>query len=1043
MKRLLYLAHDLDDAAIWRRVAMLRRAGITVDVAGFRRGDVDVPEQAIVLGQTSNARMLARAGSVLRQRLSTHPALLALPRPDAILARNLEMLAIGVPLRARLSAGRHLPLVYEVLDIHRLMIGDGAVTRLLRRIERTLCCDVDRLLVSSPAFVRAYFQPHGQFDGPVTLVENKVFGPVPNAPTHPAPGDALRIGWFGILRCAVTLQLIDAVTRARPGAVKVIMRGRPALDTLPDFHEVVAANPDLRYDGPYTYPDDLAAIYGAVDLAWLVDRYDAGKNSDWLLPNRLYESGVNGVPPIGLDGTEVANQMRALGIGVTLDAADTASVARAINALTPERLAALRQAQDAMPRSTWVTGESECRTLAEDIFAAPSPAPYSAAVPDPAPGKGAGNGILVCIPTLNEADHIGDVIEALIPSLKRLSTTGIPTRLVVVDGGSRDTTRDVAQGRAAAHDALDIQVLDNPKRLQSAAINLAVAQHGDGMEWLLRMDAHAAYPADYIEMLLEEARDTGADSVVVAMHAVGTTHLQQVIAATQNSRLGNGGAAHRTGGNGRWVAHGHHALMRVAVFAAVGGYDESFSHNEDAELDIRLAQAGSRIWLTARTGLDYVPRNRLPPLIRQYWNFGRGRARTLLKHRLLPRLRQSVIIAVAPAAALSLLAPLHSAFLLPVVTWAGACLIGGAALAVSSRNLGTVAAGPIAATMHLAWSTGFWRQLLLSPSRQVPRHAAPATSIPPGPVAVGVCTFRRPGLQDTLETLERQDLPDGVPVTLIIADNDDTPSARTLVEASAAQSQHTVIYLHAPRANISIARNAILERAEQLDIPHLAFIDDDELAPAHWLQALLSALARGDADAIVGPVRATYSTDAPEWMHALRIHDTQPELDRDGRPIAGHSCNIIMDLHAPSLRGRRFELDRGLSGGEDTAFFEAARRDGARLGFAPDASLDEPVTPSRARLNWLLRRRFRMGQTHGSLMRQGKGQAQKAAALLRALAKLAYCAVGVVLSMPFERMRNRNLLRGALHAGTVSALLGAQTVEIYGTAGEPNPKDFT
>ncbi len=1035
MRRLLYLAHDLDDAAIWRRVAMLRQGGVTVDVVGFRRGDVDLPEQAIVLGQTSNSRMLARAGSVLRQRLSTHPALLALPRPDAILARNLEMLAIGAPLRARLSAGRPLPLVYEVLDIHRLMIGDGAVPRLLRGIESRICRDVDRLLVSSPAFVREYFHPHGQFCGPVTLVENKVFGPVPVAPSRPAPDDALRIGWFGILRCATTLHLIDAVTRAAPGAVKVSLRGKPALDAIPDFHDVVAANPDLHYDGPYTYPDDLAVIYGAVDLAWLVDRYDAGQNSDWLLPNRLYESGLNGVPPIGLDGTEVANWMRAHGIGMTLDAADTETVARALHALTPKRLAALRQAQDSVPHDTWATNESECRALAASIFATAAPTPF----PAPVPGKG----VLVCIPTLNEADHIGGVIDALVPSLSRLAAQGIPTCLVVADGGSQDATRDIAHDQASAHDALDICVLDNPKRLQSAAINLAVARYGDGMEWLLRIDAHSNYPADYLETLLEEARGNGADSVVVAMHTVGKTRLQRIIAAAQNSRLGNGGAAHRSASVGRWVDHGHHALMRVSAFVGVGGYDESFSHNEDAELDIRLAQAGYRIWLTAQTGHDYVPRNRLRPLMQQYWNFGRGRARTLMKHRLRPRFRQGVIIAVAPAALLALLAPLHPVFLLPVVAWAGACLLGGAALAVSSRKIGTFAAGPVAAAMHLAWSVGFWRELLFSRRRPVQRHAAPGAPIPPGHVAVGVCTFRRPGLTDTLDTLERQNLPDDVTATIIVADNDDTPSARPDVDAFAKQSRHHVVYLHAPRGNISIARNAILERAEKLNIRYLAFIDDDELAPAHWLGSLLSRLAHGDADAVVGPVRAIYPNDAPEWMRASRIHDTQPELDLYGRPIAGHSCNIVMDLQAPALCGRRFDLDRGRSGGEDTAFFAAARRDGARLDVAPDACLDEPVHPSRARLDWLLRRRYRMGQTHGGLLRSGQGPGEMAVALLLAFAKLAYCAIGVVLTVPFERSRNRNLLRGALHAGTISALLGVRTVEIYGSAGQTHPKDLT
>jgi hypothetical protein len=77
-------------------------------------------------------------------------------------------------------------------------------------------------------------------------------------------------------------------------------------------------------------------------------------------------------------------------------------------------------------------------------------------------------------------------------------------------------------------------------------------------------------------------------------------------------------------GQGAFVDHGHHALMEIAAFRAVGGYDPDFAHNEDAELDHRLRAAGYDIWLTGRTAITYFPRRALPALARQYFNFGRG-----------------------------------------------------------------------------------------------------------------------------------------------------------------------------------------------------------------------------------------------------------------------------------------------------------------------------------------------------------------------------------------------------------------------------------
>ena len=316
----------------------------------------------------------------------------------------------------------------------------------------------------------------------------------------------------------------------------------------------------------------------------------------------------------------------------------------------------------------------------------------------------AANGVLIAIPTLNEAQHIGPLLDWLSAKLE-----GLQARLVVVDGGSTDRTREIVQARASERIAL----VRNPARLQSAGLNLVANQFADDQTaWLLRLDAHARYPDDYCERLLNEARLHGADSVVVSMDAVGSGFWQRAIALAQNSRFGNGGSAHRRAGTGRWVDHGHHALMRMDAFKAVGGYDASFSHNEDAELDLRLGKAGYRIWLTAQTRLHYIPRSTPGLLARQYFRFGRGRARTILKHRQRPRMRQAVLIALGPALCLIVLAPLHPVFFVPVLIWALACVAAGVVIGVSSKDVRGLPAGFLAGIMQASWSLGFWREVL-------------------------------------------------------------------------------------------------------------------------------------------------------------------------------------------------------------------------------------------------------------------------------------------------------------------------------------------
>ncbi len=364
----LYFAHDLDDSAIWRRVAMLEAGGAKVSVVGFRRGNGDLPGPARVIGRTADARMAQRIGAVARAFVGLRSALRGIGKPDVIMARNLEMLAIAT--RAR-RIWNDAVLVYEVLDIHRMMLGEGKKPKALRALERKLGRDVDLVLTSSPAFIGNYFRRYDQLAAPVELVENKVLrlGHAPVEPDvaaeQPAP-PPLVIGWFGILRCSWSLRCLDRVTRSAPGRYKVVMRGKPARDVLPAFDEIVAANPDLEFRGAYRAPDDLSRIYGEVHLSWLVDRFDAGANSDWLLPNRLYEGCLHGAVPLTLDGTEISEVLARHEIGFCF-AADPGALAGKLADLTPDRLAAARSAVARVPSAVWVSTRDDCRSLVQTI----------------------------------------------------------------------------------------------------------------------------------------------------------------------------------------------------------------------------------------------------------------------------------------------------------------------------------------------------------------------------------------------------------------------------------------------------------------------------------------------------------------------------------------------------------------------------------------------------------------------------------------------------------------------------------------------------
>ena len=184
-------------------------------------------------------------------------------------------------------------------------------------------------------------------------------------------------------------------------------------------------------------------------------------------------------------------------------------------------------------------------------------------------------------------------------------------------------------------------------------------------------------------------------------------------------------SAHSSG----FVDHGHHAAFRIESYRRAGGYDESFTHNEDAELDCRQRALGSRIYLDAGIRLSYHPRDSLRGLWRQYLGYGRGRARTVRRHRGSMRLRQLAVPAHVAwtVMALALFAWLPLLMLWPAL-YAGVLAAVSVSLSLRKRSLCGLLAGPLAAVMHTAWAFGFfWSFISVRERRWTATEAAPWT----------------------------------------------------------------------------------------------------------------------------------------------------------------------------------------------------------------------------------------------------------------------------------------------------------------------------
>jgi succinoglycan biosynthesis protein ExoM len=297
-------------------------------------------------------------------------------------------------------------------------------------------------------------------------------------------------------------------------------------------------------------------------------------------------------------------------------------------------------------------------------------------------------------------------------------------------------------------------------------------------------------------------------------------------------------------------------------------------------------------------------------------------------------------------------------------------------------------------------------------------------------VNICVCTFRRPQLAQTLQSLAELELPPHITASIIVADNDDTPSAVNIIARAKETSPFRIIYLHAPSRNIAVARNACLEAATA---PFVAFIDDDEIASPTWLVALLAQHNKTNAEIVLGPVQSRYPDNASLWLRREDFHSIKP-VWVNGTIITGYTSNVLMARTARAIRGRHFDPALGRSGGEDTLFFSQIHENGGHIDFANDAIVYENVARDRLTLPWLLKRYFRFGQTHGMIILTTTHAAwgPRIGYILLAFFKMLVCTIAAVASLFFGQRAHYWLLRGTLHMGVIARLLGQPELTQYG-----------
>lgn len=333
----LFLLPNIDQTAA-RHFAHIRHwqaKGHAVTVAGFQRsaGQPVIPGVDLILGRIAHANYL--------QRIPVYvSALIALRKlqkeVDTVFVYSLDTFFLAF--LATIFVRRKVRFVFVVLDVRNIFLAKSLAGKLARRLLIFALKRSELTMVSSGKFVTSFMQDILNFVPDKWIeIENKITFAKPQfaAPdTGPTENDGkIRIGYFGLIRCRRSLEILARLAQKFPDQFLVEVAGI-YLDV--DAEKAMCGTiRGIRVSGSYRNPEDLPALYQSCDIVWACYPHSPASvgNQNWAKTNRFYEACFFGLPLIVSKGTEDARAVEALKVGLSLNLGDPDAAVRQLSKL--------------------------------------------------------------------------------------------------------------------------------------------------------------------------------------------------------------------------------------------------------------------------------------------------------------------------------------------------------------------------------------------------------------------------------------------------------------------------------------------------------------------------------------------------------------------------------------------------------------------------------------------------------------------------------------------------------------------------------------
>jgi succinoglycan biosynthesis protein ExoM len=286
--------------------------------------------------------------------------------------------------------------------------------------------------------------------------------------------------------------------------------------------------------------------------------------------------------------------------------------------------------------------------------------------------------------------------------------------------------------------------------------------------------------------------------------------------------------------------------------------------------------------------------------------------------------------------------------------------------------------------------------------------------------SVCVATFKRPELlRKLIQSLFDQKKIDDIILEIIIVDNDIKKSAKEIVAEFSDTSSITISYYEQPIQNISLTRNMALDKSSG---QYFAVIDDDETADQYWIRNLVDTLVEFNADAVFGYVIPVFDPNIAQWKKQREIYFL-PVGKTGDPPLFCYTTNCLIKADKVNKINLRFDPKYGLTGGEDSVFFDLLSKYQSKYVVCREAISYEVVPRYRTELKFICNRYFQKGNNEGRIINNKvHSKFQKIIILIKSLLGIGYYGLQSFILLPIRKKWIFGLIRLCYYCGQFLAL---------------------